>query len=61
MLVDATCNLGLIYANGDGVPKYMEDALRYYKIATERDKNAACKIGAIYASGVLSQKACKLP
>jgi len=46
---EAQYNLGLMYANGDGVPQNDEEAVRWYRLAAEQgDANAQFNLGGMY-------------
>ena len=49
---DAQNNLGLCYANGQGVPKDMVEAVKWYRKAAEQHcALAQCRLGVCYAEG----------
>ena len=48
----AQYNLGLMYANGDGVPENAAEAVRWYRAAAEQgDAHAQFLLGEMYANG----------
>ena len=48
----AQYNLGLMYANGEGVPKDDAEAVKWYRLAAEQgDANAQYGLGFMYATG----------
>ena len=48
--VDAQFNLGVMYANGDGVIKDMAEAVRWWRLAAEQgDVDAQYALGSVYA------------
>ena len=50
--VFAQFELGLMYDNGDGVPKNDAEAVRWYRLAAERgDRAAQANLGVKYAQG----------
>ncbi len=49
---DAQYNLGLMYANGQGVPKNYKTAVKWYKLAAEQGNAfAQYNLGVMYANG----------
>ena len=49
---EAQCNLGLCYANGEGVSKDMAEAVKWYRKAAEQgNAMAQCKLGECYEDG----------
>ncbi len=50
--VDAQYNLGIMYANGEGVPQDYAEAARWYRQAAEQGHaSAQHNLGAMYANG----------
>jgi len=48
----AQFNLGVSYANGQGVPQDRAEAVKWYrKAADQGDANAQCNLGGCYATG----------
>ncbi len=48
----AQCNLGVIYAKGNGVPQNYAEAVKWYRRAAEQDDPAAqSNLGAMYDHG----------
>ena len=48
----AQYNLGLMYANGEGVPKDDAEAVKWYRLAAEQGQaNAQHNLGVMYANG----------
>ncbi len=49
---DAQYNLGVMYANGDGVPEDYAEAVRWFRKAAEQgDALAQARLGVMYATG----------
>ena len=49
---EAQYNLGLMYVNGEGVPKDDAEAVRWYRLAAEQgDASAQHNLGVMYANG----------
>lgn len=49
---EAACNLGLMYAGGDGVPRDDREAAHWYRLAAEQGLAAAqFNLAALYALG----------
>ncbi len=50
--IDAQCNLGLCYENGDGVEQSYEQAVKWYtKAAEQGHAGAQCMLGECYETG----------
>ena len=49
---DAQNNLGVMYANGEGVPEDDAEAVRWYRLAADQgDADAQYNLGVMYANG----------
>ena len=49
---DAQCNLGVMYARGEGVPEDDREAMKWYRMAAEQgDVEAQFQLGGMYSLG----------